>query len=99
MKVRITENVLINGMHIKAGEIAEVSKEDAAMLKNIKRAVDPGDGACTHPANDEYLNLASEMTNEALRSLAKEFKINIEKLSREDANRAVAEAMKKAEGA
>lgn len=96
MKIRVIENVMIEGKHVETGTVIDVSKEDAGYLKAIKRAIDP-DEDYTAPVKDEYLSLVEEMTDKALTASAKEFDVDIKNLSREEANKSVAEAMKEAE--
>jgi len=88
---------MINGQHVEAGSVIDVSKEDAALLKGIKRAVDPDDESYTPPAKDEYLQLVEEMSEKDFYATAKSLDVDIKGLKRAEANLVVADAMKEAE--
>lgn len=88
---------MIDGQHVEAGSIIDVSKEDAALLKGIKRAVDPDDESYISPEKDEYLQLVEEMSEKDFFAAVKSLDVDIKGLKRAEANLVVADAMKEAE--
>ena len=97
MKIRATENIMIDGQHVEAGSIIDVSKEDAALLKGIKRAVDPDDESYNPPEKDEYLQLVEDMNEKDFYATAKSLDVDVKGLNRAEANLVLADAMKEAD--
>ena len=103
MKVKITENTVVKGEIVSAGAVIEVPGSEARILQAANKCKVLSESEETRQDHhgeddspgDENLEYVKSLSDDELKKEAKELKIDVRGMSREQAEKVLAEAMSK----